>query len=166
MWWKLGGLALLGWLMWLTVRDSSWFSRRSSPPQDIPTPSDEDLRILVGMIPKDDDVDRQRFLLDLLDDACKFSASKRMIDDEFREIWRLVIADRNVGQIDPADVGKSERQLKAEFRAIADRRVRLGLVLGAIGRRNNITFDEYPWGASGEAKENKIVEFIFALAEK
>jgi trigger factor len=109
-------------------------------------------------------VDRKRRLLDLLDSACKFSAPKWMVENEFREIWRLVEADLKAGKRDPADVGKSRRQLRAEYRAIADRRVRLGLVLNAIGRRNNIAYAEFPWGPPAEAKENRIVEFILRLS--
>jgi trigger factor len=38
-----------------------------------------------------------------------------------------------------ADEGKSEDELKAEYRKIAERRVRLGLVLGKLGEQNGIT---------------------------
>ncbi len=38
-----------------------------------------------------------------------------------------------------ADEGKTEDELKAEYRAIAERRVRLGLVLAKLGEQNGIT---------------------------
>ena len=42
------------------------------------------------------------------------------------------------GALDPTDAGKSEDELKREYRTIAERRVRLGLLLAEIGRRHNL----------------------------
>lgn len=148
----------------------SWFERKRVLPsiESIPAPDNEELRKMADLIATEasnkPDFDRRRRLLDLLDDACKFSAPRWMVENEFREIWQLVEADRRAGKTDPIDLAKSQRQLKAEYRVIADRRVRLGLVLNAIGRRNGIAYNEFPWGPPAAAKENKIVEFIFALS--
>ena len=43
---------------------------------------------------------------------------------------------------DAEDEGKTDEQLQAEYRKIAERRVRLGLVLAEIGRRENVTISE------------------------
>jgi trigger factor len=62
-----------------------------------------------------------------------------MVDVEFDAIWKQIEKDRTEGRNDPADEGKDEDALKAEYRAIAERRVRLGLVLSEIGTANNIS---------------------------
>src|SRR5262249_8858348 len=94
--------------------------RQSTSIGDVPAPNNDALRDMALTIAQGDGVDRKRSLFDLLDDACKFSAPKAMIESEFRQIWREVIAERKRRGADPEDVGKSERQLKSEYHAIAD----------------------------------------------
>jgi trigger factor len=80
----------------------------------------------------------KRALFDLLDKQHSFDLPPRMVEAEFNQIWRQIEADRAQGRADPTDEGKSEDELRAEYRAIAERRVRLGLVLAEIGRRHKI----------------------------
>ena len=80
----------------------------------------------------------KRALLDALDTGHDFPLPPRMVDAEFEGIWRQVEADKNAGRGAPEDADKSEDELKAEYRKIAERRVRLGLVLAEIGRANNV----------------------------
>ncbi len=80
----------------------------------------------------------KRALFDKLDADHTFDLPPRMVEAEFQQIWRQIEADRTSGRADPSDEGKSDDDLKAEYRAIAERRVRLGLVLAEIGRRNKI----------------------------
>ena len=61
-----------------------------------------------------------------------------MVDAEFSQIWQRVEADLKEGRADDEDKGKDEATLKDEYRAIAVRRVRLGLLLSEIGRTNSI----------------------------
>jgi len=61
-----------------------------------------------------------------------------MVDSEFEQIWKQIEHDREHGHMDPEDQGKSEEQLTEEYRRIAERRVRLGLLLSEIGRNQNI----------------------------
>ena len=56
-----------------------------------------------------------------------------------RQIWQRLEADRQAGRLDDDDKDKDEETLKADYRAIAERRVRLGLLLAEIGRVNSIT---------------------------
>jgi trigger factor len=65
-----------------------------------------------------------------------------MVEVEFSAIWTQLEKDRVAGQADPADEGKSDDALKQEYRAIAERRVRLGLLLSEVGQRNNITISQ------------------------
>jgi len=80
----------------------------------------------------------KRALFDQLDAAHDFELPPRMVDAEFGQIWRQVEADQKAGRLDPSDEGKTEDELKGEYRSIAERRVRLGLLLAEIGRRHKI----------------------------
>ena len=82
----------------------------------------------------------KRALLDALDTRHDIALPPRMVEAEFEGIWRQVLSDQAEGGLSPEDEGKSRRdQLQAEYRKIAERRVRLGLVLAEIGRRENVT---------------------------
>lgn len=80
----------------------------------------------------------KRVLLDALDETHKFEIPAGMLDNEFEAIWKSIEEAKTNGTLDPADVEKSEDALKEEYKAIAERRVRLGLLLAEIGRVNNI----------------------------
>ncbi|CAN5232848.1 trigger factor [soil metagenome] len=80
----------------------------------------------------------KRALLDQLDTAHSFDLPPKMVDAEFDGIWQQVQADKDKGDLPEDDAAKSEDELKTEYRAIAERRVRLGLVLAEIGRANNV----------------------------
>ena len=80
----------------------------------------------------------KRALLDVLDEKHSFELPKRMLEAEFNGIWQQVEQDKANGQLAEEDVGKSEQELKDEYMKIAERRVRLGLVLAEIGTRQNV----------------------------
>jgi trigger factor len=84
----------------------------------------------------------KRALLDALDKGHDFPLPPRMVEAEFDSIWRQVEADKADGGLPPEDKDKSEDELKAEYRKIAERRVRLGLVLAEIGRKNDVVVAE------------------------
>ena len=84
----------------------------------------------------------KRQMLDQLADKADFAAPEGMVDGEFKGIWERVEADMKAGTLDEDDKGKDEETLKAEYRAIAERRVRLGLLLAEIGRVNTISVSE------------------------
>ena len=81
----------------------------------------------------------KRALLDQLDEKHSFDLPPKMVDAEFDGIWQQVEADKEAGRLPEADAKKSDKKLKDEYRKIAERRVRLGLVLAEIGRENNVT---------------------------
>jgi trigger factor len=62
-----------------------------------------------------------------------------MVESEFDGIWKQVEAELKREGKTAADEGKSEDELKKEYREIAERRVRLGLVLARIGEQNGLT---------------------------
>ena len=80
----------------------------------------------------------KRALLDELDKGHDFPLPPRMVEAEFAGIWQQVEADKTAGNLPPEDAAKSDDDLKAEYRKIAERRVRLGLVLAEIGRKANV----------------------------
>jgi trigger factor len=80
----------------------------------------------------------KRGLLDALAERAQFAAPVSLVDAEFAEIWRQVEAAKEAGQEDPEDAAKEEATLRADYQAIADRRVRLGLLVAEIGRANDV----------------------------
>src|SRR3954454_15857902 len=145
-----------------------------------------------------DSVSRMRIkreLLDALAAGATFDVPPSMVDAEVHSIWQRGEADMKEGKVDEEDKGKDEETLKAEYRAIAERRVRLGLLLSEIGRANGLQVqpDEmtramrteasrYPGqdqqvmeffrknpqaaeGLRGPIFEDKVVDFILELAK-
>lgn len=84
----------------------------------------------------------KRNLLDTLDDKHDFDLPPKMVDTEFDQIWQQLQTEMDAGRGADEDKDKSEDDLKAEYRTIAERRVRLGLVLAEIGRVAEITIEE------------------------
>ena len=85
---------------------------------------------------------QKRGLLDALAERAQFAVPESLVEAEFAEIWRQVEQEKAAGRADPEDETKDEATLKAEYRGIADRRVRLGLLVAEIGRANDITVTE------------------------
>jgi trigger factor len=136
----------------------------------------------------------KRMLLDRLDESHKFEAPSSLIDEEFNLMWNSVRAEMESGGKTFADENTTEDAAKEEYRTIADRRVRLGLVLSEIGEKNKITvtddevsravierarsmpgrekevWDYYRSNANALAQlrapifEDKVVDFILELA--
>ncbi|BBK42773.1 trigger factor [Allostella vacuolata] len=132
----------------------------------------------------------KRELLDKLSAAHDFEVPEGMVELEFQGIWTRVEEQRKAAaapaagaegegegaegaaaepaapaEADP-DAGKDDETLKAEYRAIAERRVRLGLLLAEVGRLNNINVpqEEINRAISEEARrypgqERRVIEF-------
>lgn len=80
----------------------------------------------------------KRELLDALAETVDFEAPAGMVEAEFAQIWGRIEQDRAAGRLDEEDRAKDEETLRADYRAIAERRVKLGLLLAEIGRANSI----------------------------
>ncbi len=80
----------------------------------------------------------KRELLDKLAEAHDFVVPAGMVDIEFNTIWPHIEEAMKEGKLDEEDQDKSEDVLRSEYREIAERRVRLGLLLSEVGRVNNI----------------------------
>ena len=84
----------------------------------------------------------KKALLDELTKMADFPVPPSIVDQEFDQIWQRLEAARKAGTQDEEDKVKDDETLRREYRAIAERRVRLGLLLAEIGRINNITVSD------------------------
>ncbi|EHH68584.1 trigger factor [Gluconobacter morbifer] len=137
----------------------------------------------------------KRDLLDALAEKTDFEAPQNMVDAEFNQIWARVEEDRKAGRLDEEDAGKDDETLRADYRRIAERRVKLGLLLAEIGRKQDIQVSReeligamqqeaqrYPGqekmvfeffsknpqaveGLRGPILENKVVDYLIELAD-
>jgi trigger factor len=140
----------------------------------------------------------KRQLLDRLAERHNFAVPAGMVDIELDTIWRQYQAQVERAKqsgTEPTEATKDEAAVKAEYKDIAERRVRLGLVLAEIGTKNNlsVTQDEINRAIAEEARrfpgqerhvaeyyrnnpgavdglrapiyEDKVVDFILELAQ-
>ena len=106
----------------------------------------DDMAALEGMIREQMEtelkaVSRQRLkrvLFDKLAEAHDFDVPEGMVDIEFEEVWKGVQKEREHGHLSEEEMAKSDDELKADYRKIAERRVRLGLLLTEIGNKNKL----------------------------
>lgn len=80
----------------------------------------------------------KRNLLDALDERHDFELPPKMLENEFEQIWKQFEQEKQADRLSDEDKEKSEDELKTEYRKIAERRVRLGLVLAEIGQKAEI----------------------------
>jgi trigger factor len=80
----------------------------------------------------------KRGLLDQLAEQNSFEVPAGMVDMEFQQIWTEISGDKARLEAELAEEKKTEDELQAEYRKIAERRIRLGLLLSEVGRTNNI----------------------------
>jgi trigger factor len=81
----------------------------------------------------------KRMLLDRLDESHRFEAPPSLVEEEFNLMWNSIKAEMESNGKTFADEDTTEEAAKEEYHRIADRRVRLGLVLSEIGEKNKIT---------------------------
>ncbi|MEI8393089.1 MAG: trigger factor [Rhodospirillaceae bacterium] len=80
----------------------------------------------------------KRLLLDKLAEVNQFPVPPSMVEYEFESVWTEWQAEKTGGRLPATELERDEEVVKAEYRAISERRVRLGLLLSEIARRNNI----------------------------
>jgi trigger factor len=109
----------------------------------------------------------KRALLDQLAEGYRFDVPQGMVDLEFEAIWKQLQDEMQRTGSGPAEMGKTEDELKAEYRDIAERRVRLGLILSDIGTKNDVKVEneELHQAVVREAmrfrgQERKVFEFF------
>lgn len=80
----------------------------------------------------------KRQLLDNLDKMHQFEPPPSLVEDEFTSVWNQVQSDLKSQARTFADEGTTEEKAREDYRKIAERRVRLGLVVAEIGERQKI----------------------------
>jgi trigger factor len=110
----------------------------------------------------------KRQLLDKLAETHRFEVPEGLVEGEFNTIWQRIEEARKQGQ----KIEEDEEKMKAEYREIAARRVRLGLLLADVGRSNSIdvTPEELNQAVMREAmryrgQERQVLEFYTKNAE-
>ena len=108
----------------------------------------------------------KRAILDELDKKHKFDLPPGMVEAEFGNIWNQVQAEKEAGNLDEEDAKKTDKALEKDYRKIAERRVRLGLVLAEMGQKHEIqiTNEELQQAMIAEARqypgqEQQVIEF-------
>lgn len=108
----------------------------------------------------------KRAILDELDKKHDFELPPGMVEAEFSNIWQQVQAEKEAGQLDEDDAKKSDKDLESDYRKIAERRVRLGLVLAEMGQKQDVTItnEELQGAMIAEARrypgqEQQVIEF-------
>ncbi len=84
----------------------------------------------------------KRALLDALDVCYKFDLPPSLVEQEFANVWRTLLADLEAQGRTFADENTTEEAAREEYGKIAERRVRLGLVIAEIGEKNDIKVSE------------------------
>ena len=114
----------------------------------------------------------KRELLDKLSEQFEFDVPPRMLDSEFDQIWTQVEQAREKGTLDEDDKDRSEEDLREQYRAIAERRVRLGLLLSHVGESNelSVTQEEVNRAIMDQARqmpgqEQQVIEFYRSNTE-
>jgi trigger factor len=110
----------------------------------------------------------KRQLLDKLADAHKFAVPEGLVESEFNAIWQRIEEAKKGGQ----KLDDDEEKMRKEYRDIAERRVRLGLLLADVGRSNaiDVTPEELNQAVMREAmrypgQERQVLEFYGKNAE-
>ncbi len=108
----------------------------------------------------------KKSLFDGLEEQFDFELPSGLIEDEFNGIWKQFQDAKAKNQVAEEDKSKSDDEMKQELQAVAERRVKLGLLLSEIGQANKIDVsdDELRRAIIAEAQrypgqEQKIVEF-------
>jgi trigger factor len=84
----------------------------------------------------------KRDVLDALDKTYSFDLPQRLVEAEFNGIWNALTREMARERKSFEDEGTTEEKARAEYRGIAERRVRLGLVLGTMGEKESIQISD------------------------
>src|SRR5690606_35941218 len=97
-------------------------------------------------------------------EKCDIELPPSMVENEFNTIWERVKEAKAQG--DESLVGKSDEELKEEYSAIAERRVKLGIVLAEVGSREKIQVTQEELGravmqqaSQFPGQEQMVIEF-------
>ena len=108
----------------------------------------------------------KRSLLDVLDERYKFDVPPGMVEREFDAVWQQIENDAKRTETEIATLlDQTEEEAREEFRKIAERRVRLGLLIAEIGGANDITVEQEDllraamMSARGHAEPQRLLDY-------
>ena len=108
----------------------------------------------------------KRSLLDVLDERYKFEVPPGMVEREFDAVWQQIENDAKRAETEIATLlDQTEEEAREEFRQIAERRVRLGLLIAEIGGANDITVEQEDllraamMSARGHAEPQRLLDY-------
>ena len=108
----------------------------------------------------------KRSLLDVLDERYKFEVPPGMVEREFDAVWQQIENDAKRTETEIATLlDQTEEEAREEFRQIAERRVRLGLLIAEIGGANDITVEQEDLlraamtSARGHAEPQRLLDY-------
>ena len=81
-------------------------------------------------------------LIEKLDKMHKINLPQGLVNYEFENIWKKFNEDKSKGIIDETDKNKKDEDIKKEYKSIAERRVKVGLILAKIGEEKKINVNE------------------------
>ena len=84
----------------------------------------------------------KKSLLDALDAKYAFELPPTLVEQEFASVWSQVEADMKEAKKSFEDEDTTEDEARAEYRRIAERRVRLGLMLAEIGEQAKVQISD------------------------
>ncbi len=111
----------------------------------------------------------KRALLDALESTHEFALPPSLVESEFESVWTEVTNTMKQQEKTFESEGKTEEAARAEYRKIAERRVRLGLIIGEVGDKNKIqvTQDEMRMALMQQARRFQGQEkFVYEYYEK
>ncbi len=121
---------------------------------------------LAGEYEQAAEADLRQKVLDLLDEKFDFEVPQRLVDAEFEQIWHALQHEMQEHNRSFEDEGTTEEEARKEYRTIAERRVRLGLVIGRIGEQAGITVTDeelqqalYSKAMQYPGQEQQVLEF-------
>ncbi len=97
----------------------------------------------------------KRNLLDKLDEAYKFDVPESLVEEEFKSIEAQYKRAKELNQLDEHEKNTPEEELMKEYKKIAERRVKLGLLLSEVGAgaKVTVTADDLNKAIMNEAKK-------------
>ncbi len=110
----------------------------------------------------------KRQVFDWFDEQYSFPLPQRLIETEFADIWRRVEQEMKQREVSEEKFAETQKQLREQYRTIAERRLKTGLILSEIARQNNITVDDESLlrsikariGAKPNAQQKQLLERI------
>jgi trigger factor len=109
----------------------------------------------------------KRQILDQMDELYAFDVPQRLVDAEFEQIWRQISADLAQSGKTFEDEDTTEEKARDEYRKLAERRVKLGLVLSEIGEKAGVEVSEdemnkalYAQISQFPGQEKEIIEYF------